>query len=237
MADYGIDSRDLEIPKLMLMQPTSGLVGDDRAEVGQIINTLDDTVVGGIDEGAIELVPLMQYKTVRIYDASVNPPKFLRVEPDDGKNSSFEMREGREGDIPVKRVLNMNFFVLAKKEIDSGDEFPAVISFKSTSAQAGRQVATQMLKTHAKFGSPFARSVIVGVKKEKKEKNSWAVFTIEKGNDLDEDSLKVAQGWYEKLKSYNVNVKEENDADEVSVPATQAVAPPTVVGTPEEGPY
>lgn len=242
MQEAGIEMKDLEIPKLMLMQATSEAVANDRAEVGDILNTMDESVVGSLEQ-KVEIIPLKQFKTVRIYDMSSGDPEFIRAEQDDGKNSSFEMREGREKladgtEVPVKRVLNMNFFVLLKKEVDEDEAFPAVISFKSTSIPAGKQVATQMFKMLQLGKLPYSKSVILGVKKDSKDKRTWAVYTVEKGNQLDEKAMACAAKWLASLAAANVKIQEDaEEGDFEENTSTGPVAAPTVVGGSEVGPY
>jgi hypothetical protein len=234
MEGAGIGMEDLEIPKIMLMQSTSNAVGEEEAEFGQIVNTMDGSVLGGIEEGPVEIVPLKQFKTVRIYDVSEQPPKFLRVEPDNGKNSSFEQREGREGDMPVKRVLNMNFFVLLKKELEADEAFPLIVSFKSTGIPAGKQLATQMFKMLQLGKLPYSKTVKLVAKKDKKDKNTFAVFGIEKGEAVSEAHQAIAAKWLVSLAAAKVTIHndEESDAEETSTSS----AAPTVVGS-EAGSY
>ena len=237
MAEVGIEIKDLEIPKLMLMQSTSDMVGEGLAKFGQIINTMDGSCVGGLEEGSVEIIPLKQFKTVRVYDVAKQPPSFLRSEPDDGKNSSYEMREGNENGMPIKRVLNMNFFVLIKKELDADEAFPAVVSFKSTGIPAGKQLATQMFKMIQLGKLPYSKSVLLTVKKEKKEKNTYAVFGIEKGETMSAEANTTCAKWLTTLAAANVKIIEPTEEHDEFSEAT--VVAPTIVGgdTGANGPY
>jgi hypothetical protein len=241
MRDAGIETKDLEIPKLMLMQPMSDAVGAQKAKFGELINTMDGSVVGGVDAAPVEIIPLKQFKTVRIYDMTSQPPKFIRSEPDDGKNSNFENREGNENGIPVKRVLNMNFFVLIKKEIDADEAFPAVVSFKSTSIPAGKQVATQMFKMIQLDKAPYSKTIMLGAKRETKDKKTWAVFEIGKGGLADQKAITVAEKWLVSLAAaQNVIIVGDNEDNDMESDVSNSPAPaPTVVGNEPsaQGPY
>lgn len=235
MQEAGIETKDLEIPKLMLMQSTSDAVGEGKAKFGQIINTMDGSVVGGLDEGGVELIPLKQFKTVRIYDMGEKPPKFMRAEPDDGKNSAFENREGNENGVAIKRVLNMNFFVLLKKEVEADEAFPAVVSFKSTGIPAGKQLATQMFKMIQLNKMCYSKSVKLIVGKDKKDKNTYALFGIEKGETQSPETQLLAAKWLVSLAAANVKiVGGDDDSDEFVETSGSPVAAPTVVGGQEE---
>lgn len=218
MAETGIEVGDLEIPKLMLMQSTSGLVGDELAKFGDMVNTMSNEALGDFNK-PVEIVPLKVFKTLRIYDISAQPPKFIRAEPLTPENAILPW-EGNEGGVPIKRVTNMNFFILLKKEIDEDTAFPLVVSFKSTGMQAGKQLATHLFKLMALGRLPYSQSIQLMASKEKKESNTYAVFKIGKVEALSDAGKLVAKGWLAKLASLNYKIHETAEEDrEESAPA------------------
>lgn len=212
LAEAGVSAADLVIPKLLLMQGTSEYVGDESAEVGDIVNSQTHEVLGGIGK-PVEFVPLKLYKTWRIYDMSSKQPKFLREEPVTAANADQEW-EGLEGKTPVRRDQNFNFFILLKSELDAGEAFPCVVSFKRTSMNAGKQLATQLFKLAALGKLPYSQTVKLGVRKDKKETNTYAVYEFQKGNPCTEVEKTEAQRWLKTLSSvkYTVDAKEEAEA-------------------------
>jgi hypothetical protein len=224
MAETGIEVGDLEIPKLMLMQNTSELVGAEEASFGDMINTMSNEKLGDFSQ-PVEIVPLKLFKTLRIYDISGKQPKFLRAEPLDPVNEALPW-EGNEGGIAIKRVKNMNFFILLKSEIEAGTAFPLVVSFKSTGMQAGKQLATQLFRMVALGQLPYSQSVTLMANKEKKETNTYAVFKIGKSTKLDPAAVHVAKEWLGRLASLNYKVHETADEDRDDAGAVPA---PTVV--------
>jgi hypothetical protein len=226
MADLGVEASDLQIPLLHLIQPTSPQVADGKAKLGDIFDTLNEGVMGGIGKG-VEIIPLRLFKTLRIYDTTVTPRKFMREEVLSPANDKLPF-EGNENGVAISRYVNLNFYVLLKSHVTDSEAFPYVIRFKSSSLYAGKQLATQLFKMVALRKLPYSQTVIVGARKEQKEKNTFAVFEIQKGNPATETEKKEAEHWLAILASVTTRIVE---ADEESEEAAQSSAPraPTVV--------
>lgn len=224
MADIGIEASDLVVPRLMLMQNTSEMVGDEKAKLGDIVNSQTLEVLGGITS-PLEIIPLKMTKTYRIYDMTDTQPKFIRQEPVTSANVNLPWEDVEDG-ITIRRYLCMNFFVLIKKEVESGEAFPVVITFKSTSLNAGKQLATHLFKMVTLGWKPYSRSMLLKVNKQKKDTNVWAVFEIARGNELVEEHVAKAAEWLNNVNSMTVKVVGEEE----EVTAPQSSATPVVVG-------
>jgi hypothetical protein len=231
MQELGVTAQDLVIPKLLLMQPTSEYVGADKAKVCDIVNSQTQEVIAG-PTSPIEIVPLKMYKTWRISDMSEQPPKFMRNEPftSDNANASWEGTEVVDGEeVPIRRDLCLNFFCLLKKDIENNEAFPVVVTFKRTSAFAGKTLATHLFMMVTLRRKPYSKSVQLKVKKEQKEKNTYAVFEIGQKLELSKEHQAVAEEWLGNLASMNYKVDDtEDDADANAAPAAEVK--PTVVG-------
>lgn len=232
MQDLGISAEDIVVPLLMLAQNTSGMVGDGKAKLGDIVHSLDETVLGGIDK-SVDIIPLRLLKTVRIYDVSGGSPKFIRAEPDTGVRIETE---GREGDIPIKRYRTMNFYVLLKTDIDKDEAFPCMLRLKSTGAQAGRQIASHMFKMLALGRVPYSSTIKLTVTKQKKDTNTYAVFGVSQGVKCDAKALAEAEKWLPRLAALQVDERRESDDESESAGPTVV---PSVVQpkSSEKGPY
>ena len=218
MVEAGISPDDIVIPRLMLMQNTSEYVGDGKAKMGDIMNAQSMTVVGGINT-PVEIVPLKMFKTIRIYDVSQQPPKFIRQEPATPATEKLPF-EGNEGGVAVKRYLNLNFYILMKKDIDNDEAFPVVVSFKSTSLRAGKQLATQLFKMLALRKPVYSKSVMLTVTKEKKDTNYYAVFGIAEGSVVDETTRAKAEEWLANIGTMKVQ-EDVDPTDTVTAPAVE----------------
>lgn len=225
MADMGISASDLVIPKLLLMQPTSEMVGDEKAKVGDVVNSQTLEILGN-DKASLEIIPLKLFKTWRIMDMSVKPAKLLRTENVTSQNEKLPW-EGNEDGKPIRRDFCHNFFVLLLPEVEAGEAFPAVIQFKRTSSYAGRQLSTQLFKMAALGRKAFSQTVIVSVGKEKHETNTYALFKIGKGNPTNAKGLAAAEEWSGRLAAMTYTIDE---GGEVEVEREVSSSGPTVVG-------
>ncbi len=226
LEELGVSSQDLIIPKLLLMQNTSEYVGDGKAKLGDIVNSQTIDVIGGLDK-AVLLVPLKLYKTWRVYDMSSGQPEFKRQDAVSASNEKLPW-EGVEDGKPIRRDLCMNFFVLLGSELADGTAFPCVVSFKRTSIQAGRQLATHLFKRACLGQLPYSQAIPLQVKKEKKDTNTYAVFEMGKASALSAEFIQAAKDWTERL--VQITYKVDDTDEEVAAAAAAPAAAPVVVG-------
>lgn len=235
LEETGVSATDLVIPKLLLMQNTSEYVGNDTAKMGDIVNSQTLEVIGSVGK-PVEVIPLKLYKTWRTYSLASGQPKFLREEPVTAQNASApwedkEPAQDGKGTIPIRRDMNFNFFVLLKSELEAGEGFPVVVSFKRTSMNAGKQLATQLFKMLALGRAPYSSTMKLGVKKEKKDTNTYALFECAKGEPCSEQHKAEAKLWLERLQVITFRVAEdkEHDAGEpvAEAPRTSSTPPDT----------
>lgn len=226
LQELGVDSKDIVIPSIQVMQNTSALVGEEKAKLGEIVNMATEEILGGGDT-KVQLLPLKIFKTLRIY--VVNPGfKFLREEPLTALNEKLPP-EGTEPDgTPVKRYQTINAFVLLKTDLAKGEGFPSLIRFKSTGMNAGRGLATHLYKLVYFKKRPYAQFVELSTRKEKKDTNTYAVPIISTKGSLAASPAEVeaAEGWLAMLAAGNYKVDEREDIPEEQ---TEKTLTPTVV--------
>ncbi len=235
LESLGIDTADLVLPNLLLMQPTSEYVGDGTNKMGDLVHSMDRTVLTGIDkEGkseAVSIIPLSQFVNWRVYDDSGSSPKLRRVEP---KNADTDKRyEGKfeqmdDDGTPLKVHRTINVYALLTKEVAEGG-LPVMIRFKSTGADAGRQVVTQMFKMVTLNQPVYAQTIHLSVKKQKKDTNTWAVLQCAKGVVTTAEERTAADKWVRALSKNKHKVDETEVAESskpVAAPAVMASAGP-----------
>lgn len=233
LAELGVSAQDLIIPKLLLMQNTSEYVGDKKAAMGDIVNSQSLEVVGGIGKD-LAIVPLKMYKTWRVYNMDSGQPEFVRQDAVTAQNEKLPWEDMEEIDgkkVPIRRDLCLNFFVLLRTDLENGDAFPLVVSFKRTSTQAGRQLATHLFKMACLGRLPYSQTQVLQVKAQKKDKNTYGVYEIAKGAELTEEQKQLAGDWLKRLASITYKVDESED--EVPETAAPAAAPVVVGGQPD----
>ncbi len=222
LADLGMSAQDIQVAKLLLMQNVSEAVGDGEAKMGDILNSQTLEVIGGLDK-PVEIIPLKMFKTWRVMDMTVKPAKFLREEPmtADNERDPWEFSEGGK---ERRRDYSLHFFVLLKKEVDEDEAFPCLVSFRRSSANAGKQLATQLFKMRALGREPYTRTAMLAVGKEKFETNTYVTFEIQKGNLTDNKGLAAAQECMSMVDSMRGKVDFSKDSE----PVAAAVAPVVV---------
>lgn len=227
MADTGVSASDLVIPKLLLMQNTSEYVGDDKAKLGDIVNSQTLEVLGGFNQ-QVDIIPLKVYKTWRVYDMTGGQPKFMRQDTVTSSNEKLPWDDTEDGH-PIRRDMCMNFFVLLLSEVSKGEAFPCVVSFKRTSMQAGKTLATHLFKMSAMNRPPYSQSVALKVSKQKKDTNTYGTYEIGKGSEISLEYKREAAKWLEMLSKIAYKVDEEQEETE-----TPAAAPVIVGGSPSD---
>lgn len=177
LADWGdapISSQDIIIPKLLLMQGQSDLVMDGKAKVGDIVDNSTNEVVGGCNTKPLRIVPFLMEKVWIISEKKKGDQRFEFVEyqtvtPENSNQAWSETI----GDIEIKREYTLQFYCLNPDQPD----LPFVVSFKSTSARAGKALSTQMYVRNRAAGLvPAAYIMELTSHKEKNDQGQYAVY-------------------------------------------------------------
>lgn len=229
LSELGVEAKDLSIYKILLMQKTSEFVGDEKAAFGDLVHSRTAEKFGGFDQ-SIEVLPVQIYKTWVIYDVTEGTPKFVTTEDMTPANSSlpweFSDAEGRN----YRRDQCINVMVLLTSEVAAGEPFPYIMSFRRASFSTGKDIVTQVMRSRM-FGKPiYAKTIQIGVGKQKKDTNTYAVFTSRVGRTANEAEAQAAQMWAGILKSSKVAV-DNSDLEREDSSSKSSVAPsPKVMG-------
>lgn len=229
MDDMGVSAADLIIPRLMLMQGTSEAVGDRKAKAGDILNSQTNQVIGGEDK-PIEIIPLKLFKTWRVMDMSGKQAEYLREDPsnpdNDAKYRDWEGMEEINGKKVVCRYdLSYNFFVLLRAEVTAKEGFPCVVSFRRTSARAGKALATHLFKQGALQQPSYGKIIRLSIKWDKKDTNTYAVFEITAGEKCSEGELADAKKWLPLLTAMRVDEDRRKESDLGAAPVVVSDGP------------
>jgi len=220
MDEMGISAKELAIPKVLLMQNTSTFVGDERAMFGDLVNSLTADKLGDF-KTPMEVLPLQSYRTWVVYGMESGQPEYMRTEPMTAANAELPWTDVEEGQ-PIRRDACLNFTVLSVKEIEGGEYFPYVISFRRTGFQAGKFIATHLVKQRVFKLPSYNKTILIGANKEKEGTNTYAVFNAKVGRAATENERKGCLMWIDLMKKTAVKV------DESDLKAPEKVAPATV---------
>lgn len=186
-------SNDIVIPKIQLMQGMSQAVTSGKAKLGDLVDSVSGEIIGDITK-PLEVVPFHMEKFFIVQ--KFNGKKFLyeRIEKITPQNENAPY-EFDENGAKMKRVYTRRFYVLT-----NGNVLPYTIDFASTSAKAGKELATEMFVKNAMMKLPPAASKIaVGVKIDKNEDATYAVKTVKVVGKASQDEIKQAFTWYKTI--------------------------------------
>jgi hypothetical protein len=191
-----IDSSDIQIPSLMLMQSSSTLVKDRSNEIkdGDFVNSITSEVLGHADGGDLELVVVDMFKTEILSEVAGN--KWISTQPWQPHMQSLPYEDEVNG-VKIRRQKAYNyvcFMPLETREVMTPDgkqyiASPFIVKFKGMGAKNGKKF-NQMLKDMASFGSPsWATSFKLSAASETNDKGTFNVYSMSYG----EQTIKEVQ--------------------------------------------
>lgn len=224
----GTDSRDILIPKLLVMQGLSKMVVEDKAQMGDFVDSVSGEILGSAREKnpkPVTVIPIKTFKTWIEYE-KIDDKKleYRGTIPMDASNANWQMEEVKDGR-EIRRDRCINFYVLLK---DKPDDLPYLMTFKRTSYRAGMKLATHFKKCElaalrGKPVPPAATMFNVTATKTSNDQGTFYVFDVVQSETTSPEHLKLAWEWFQMLKTQNVKVDNSDLEGEV-----------TQEGTPEE---
>lgn len=209
LADWGTNdasSRDIIIPKILAMQGLSELVTDGKAKIGDFVDSVMGDVLGSIDN-PLEFIPFHMEKVWIISTRKKGESKyeFDRYEQVTVMNQNYPFEE-TVGDIETKYEYTLQFYVLLAKDTS----MPYVLSFKSTSARAGKVLSTQMfVRNKAQGLVPPAVTMKLTGKKEKNDKGTFVVMEVLPSKATPPELIKECLTWYKVIAAGKTKVAAE----------------------------
>ena len=196
----GVDSSDIMLPKILLMQGLSEAVNEDRASMGDIVNSLTYEKLGDKNT-SVEVIPISTFKT---WVVSTKEPKGSKFEYDsvlqmDASNVNLPMDETLSDGTEVRRDRTLNFYVLLSSELPQGDAFPYVVSFRRTSYPAGKKFINHFTKMSMLKASPAAKTLKLSCRIEKNDLGNYFVFDVDSGRISTKEEVGAAYEWYKTL--------------------------------------
>lgn len=206
---------DIIIPKILPMQPSSELVTDMKAQIGEFRDSLSGEKLGSI----IEPITVIPFHIQKFWDILVEDGDQFKWQTsipliedpmNKGYNDNLPWKDAVDG-INIKRIRRMNFFVLLPSQMEQGTSLPYIFSFKSTSFVEGKKVYSQMYMRNPRAGLPPAAYTfkIAGIK-TKNEKGTFIVPTVELGRRATNEEVKEAFDWFKIVSKGGVRVDDSD---------------------------
>lgn len=224
MSDWGEGpalGQDIVIAKILPMQASSHLVGDGKAAIGDYRDSLTGAKIGSIVE-PIEVIP---FHVEKFWDIQKDVDgsgqfKWVRSEPliedpvSPGYNDNLPWKDKEDGE-EIKRIRRMNFYVLLPSEVAGGSDVPYIFSFKSTSFKEGKKVFTQMYMRNRRAQLPPPGYLFkIGGVKQKNDKGSFVVPTVELGRKATPEEISACLNWFKLVKKGAIKVDTSDEGGE-----------------------
>ncbi len=225
---------DILIPRLLLMQGLSDYVSERKAQQGDMIRSTTIEKLGNDSTAPVDFIPLKITMEYREEEKVMEKFKFRRSVPRTHANENlpwtfYRNPQGQDFDKPGvlgatewRRVKVINCFALLPQDIDafqvemarvseSGEMpdltktvLPVMISFKSTSFNAGKSVSTffaqvEEMKQHAPGVRAHAYTLPLTCAPDKNDKGNYFVFKVGSPKKLDAKYLPQAERWLNTL--------------------------------------
>lgn len=224
------DSSDIIIPKLVVLQSTSKLVSSEKAQFGDIANTVTGEILGTArekDKKPVRFIPFKEEKTWTIFEVIGSKPEFRGTEPRTALNNDLP-REYEKGGKKFKRYQTLSYFILLVEDLEKSDmPLPYVVSFRSTSFKAGRVLSTHFLMCKAalqrgKVVPPPATVFELSGTKTSNDKGTFYIMDVKDVGVAKPEWVGISAQWLKtmKTKSYQID---ESEVAEVEVEVDVAV--------------
>lgn len=215
-----VDSRDIIIPKLLIMQSPSKLVQQEKAQFGDLVNSVTGEILGTAREKGtkpVKFIPIKEEKTWTVFELSGTKPEFRGSEPRTPVNDDLPREFTKDGK-NFRRYRTLNYFVLLIDELEKTDmPLPYVLSFRSTSYKSGRVLSTHFLMCKAALQKgnvtpPPATTFELSGEKASNDKGTFYILQAKAAGETKPEHVAIAAQWLKTLrtKAYTVD---ETDAE------------------------
>ena len=206
LSAWGVEettTKDLLIPRLMIMQGLSQNVMDGKAKMGDIVDSMTNEVLGGRDK-PLEFLPFKVEKIFYVEEWKDGSWKFSAIEKVTQENVNTPNEVVRDGK-KFKYTYTLNFFVLIE-----GKGLPYLLAFKSTSMRAGKALFTQMYVSNRALGkAPCANWMNLVVTQTKNDKGTYATIAAQPSKEASREDQLKALDWFKTLEASKFETHEE----------------------------
>lgn len=210
MADWGtpaVSGKDIVIPKILCMQGLSQLVVDEKARMGDFVDSMTDEIIGNYSSKSVEFIPFHLHKIWIISKKVGNDFEFHTIEDVTPANEGRRYNEVIDG-VEYKNEYTMNFYVLRTEDMS----LPYIISFKGMSSKAGKILATQMYVRNAAAGKiPPAFVMELSGSKDKNDKGTFITLATSAKRESSAEEIDNAFNWYKTVTAGGVKAHEAEE--------------------------
>lgn len=175
-----VEAADIQIPKILLMQGLSDLVAEQKAAMGDFVDSLTGEKLGDA-KNPVKLYPIAMWKDFLITEKRGNKFEFKEIVPYTTANAHWRDAGNwnyTDNGVEHRRALRMNYAVLLERDKDDFSAFPYTLSFQVTGINAGKGFANLFVKAERLGKKPWYFTVGLGAKLEKNDKGTFYTPTV-----------------------------------------------------------
>jgi hypothetical protein len=208
------DANDILIPKILLMHGTSTLVGQQKANQGDIIDSVSLEGLAN-SKKTIEFIPIKQLDKVWNIERW-NGKKFEYERTDPWNSDLMKDREFAENGQKKRRNARLSFYVLLARDAKTM-HLPYLISFQRTSYSAGRNIASFFREAQYAFRSgdknaiPMGQVFELGCHVEQGDNGSYFVMDCKRTRLASPFEKEKGIYWFKQLKVNQYKVHDESE--------------------------
>lgn len=210
-----IDKADIMIPRLLVMQGLSEFVAEEKAQMGDIVNSVTVEVLGGKSK-AVKFIPLSHFKTVAYYrvEAQGQPPVYERTEAWNPKtHANLEWEQVIDG---KKYVVNqcLNFYVMLERDMENPAAFPYLLTFRRTSYKNGKKLINHFMQMDMMGVEPWFGVLELTSLKQVNDSGTFYVFDVKPVGQSEAKWVDKLRGWSETL-AKGVHIVDEEKEEKI----------------------
>jgi hypothetical protein len=188
-----IDTRDILIPKVLLMHPTSDLVKKGERTQGEIIKSTTGELLASRKD-KLEVIVFEKWKTWRIMELKEGRYEWKGEEPCTPQTEDLPWEYTEDGKT-MRRDKTMNFYCVSAKEAADGKAFPMKLSFTRSSYKTGAKIADSYARALMDKQPPTRQSFKIGSELVSGDKETYFTFTAEAGTSTTEQQKNATLTW------------------------------------------
>lgn len=213
-----IDTKDIIIPKILLMHGTSDLVKKGTRNQGEIIKSTSGDVVAKRNE-TVDVLVFERWKEWRVMKKNPTTGRFEYVRLDtwtpENDNLPWEYTEGEDS---FRRDKTMNFYGVIASEAAEGKAFPVKLSFVRTSFKVGMKIADAYARALMDKQPPTRQIFKVGSELVTGKEETFFAFTAAEGPASTEAMRAAALTWRQVvMQAKKTNTLVDHEVDDVEV--------------------
>lgn len=214
-------SGSIVIPRLLIMQGLSELVTERKAVLGDIVRSQPVEILGN-PEKPVKFIPITFNNEWMLSEKVGAKFEFRGMEKMTAANEHLPWEFKKDG-VDWKRTKVVNLYVLLPSDIEAEKAelakaangempdpdkvlFPLLLSFRSTSFPAGKDIVTHFAKAKHFGVKGYVSTMELSCYQDKNDSGSFYVAKVTKCGQTSKDYLAACESWYNILQTRKVEV-------------------------------